>query len=335
MSSFEESNINQYLIDNAIEFKKNFDISKRSLIKAGGICSFFVQPQSINKFIDIIRLLRSKGMPFRVVGNLSNVIFQSGRTEKIIISTRKLNKHGYLENNKYYAETGVLLPKLAMNLSKAGYTGFSGIVGIPGTIGGAVYMNAGAYGNEISDCLSYVRCLTDQCDLIEIQKEDLLFKWRSSAFHNKLKDYIILDTVFTLLKGSSEDIMANINKAVQHRQKYQENRYPNLGSIFATKDIYGDISKHFLCYKLCYFLIRAFIKIALWNKSDNYAKIMNCFTQYYFHLKPTEKVGFSDTTFNCIVNRGNATASEIIDFIKKVQIAIDYCVQLEIEIFEN
>jgi UDP-N-acetylmuramate dehydrogenase len=335
MSSFEESKINEYLIDNDIEFKKNFDISKRSLIKAGGICSFFIQPQSLDKFIDIIRFFRSKGMLFRVVGNLSNVIFQGGRIDTIIISTRKLKKHGYVESNKYYAETGVLLPKLATNLSKAGYAGFSGIVGIPGTVGGAVYMNAGAYGNEISDCLSYVRCLTDQCDLIEIHKENLLFKWRSSAFHNKLKDYIVLDAVFNLIKGSSEDIMAHINKAVQHRKKYQENRYPNIGSIFATKDIYSDISKHFLCYKLCHFLIRVFIKIALWNKSDRYARIMNSFTQYYFHLKPTEKVGFSETTFNCIVNRGNATASEIINFIKKVQIAIDYCVRLEIEIIED
>jgi UDP-N-acetylmuramate dehydrogenase len=335
MSSSKENNVNEYLINKGIEFQRNFDIAKRSFIKAGGICTFFIQPQSLDQFIDLIQFLFGEGIPFKVVGNLSNVLFQSGRINTIIISTLKLTKHGYGENNKYHAETGVLLPKLAKILSTAGYAGFSGLVGIPGTIGGAVYMNAGAYGNEISDCLSYVRCLTDQGVLLEINKENLLFKWRSSAFQNELKNYMVLDAVFNLVKGDSDDIKAHMIKTVQHRKKYQENKFPNLGSIFATKDIYSDISKHFLLYNFCHFLIKVFNKLTFWNKSKKYARIMNRFTQHYFHLKSTETVGFSDATFNCIVNRGNATASEIIDFIKKVQIAIHYCVRLEIEIIEN
>jgi UDP-N-acetylmuramate dehydrogenase len=325
----------KFLIDNEFSFSRNFDISKKSFIKAGGICNIFVQPHSLDQFIVLIRFLRSNERSFKVVGNLSNLLFQGGIINTIIISTRKLGQHGYVGNDKYYMETGTLLPRQSKLLSRAGYLGFSGLVGIPGTIGGAIFMNAGAYDCQISDNLKYVTCINENSEICELSKDELSFGWRSSAFQETFKKYIILSAVFELRSGDLKSIQAHMDAVSTDRKTYQESRYPNLGSTFATKDIYGDLSKYYFFYRVGHIMIKILTKMYFGNKNICYAKWMNKYSQIYFHLKPTSKVGFSDKTFNCVINRGGASGNELAEFIAKIQRAIEFKIPLEVEIFHD
>jgi UDP-N-acetylmuramate dehydrogenase len=240
-----------------------------------------------------------------------------------------------LDENKFYVEAGAMLPYMSRLLSGKGFEGYSGLVGIPGTIGGAIFMNASAYDCQISDNLKYATCLNDSNEICELSKDELSFNWRSSAFQNKFKKYVILSAVFQLKSGNLKSIQEHIEKVSIHRKKYQENDYPNLGSTFATKDIYGDLSKYFLLYKLVHILVKIITKIYLGDQNIFYAKWMNILSQLYFNLKPTATFDFSDHTFNCLINKGGAEANELIEFIRRIQKATKYKIPLEIEIFPD
>jgi UDP-N-acetylmuramate dehydrogenase len=294
-----------------------------------------VQPSSIDQLVDLIISLRSQHIPFKIIGNLTNIIFPGAKINTTIISTQKLHRYNFSDKNKFYAETGTMLPQMSRFLSRKGYEGYSGLVGIPGTIGGAVFMNAGAYGCQISDNLKYTTCLNDNNEICELSKDELSFGWRSSAFQGTFKKYVILSAVFELKSGNLKRIEEHIEKVTIHRKTYQESEYPNLGSTFATKDIYGDLSKYYFFYKLGYIMAKLITKIYFGDKNKFYAKWMNKFSQIYFHLKPTANVDFSDKTFNCLINKGGASANELIEFITKIQEATKYKIPLEIEIFQD
>lgn len=327
--------LEKYLINNELLYFKDFEIAKKSYLKVGGVCSFFVQPSSINQLTDLIVFLRSHNIPFKIIGNLTNIIFQGTRIQTTIISTRKIHRYKFTDNQTFYAETGAMLPHMAGLLSRHGYGGYSGLVGIPGTIGGAVFMNAGAYGCQISENLKYATCLNDRNEICELSKEELSFSWRNSAFQGALNKYIILSAVFTLIPGDSKSLQEHIKKVAIHRKTYLESKYPNLGSTFATKNIYGDLSKYYFFYRLVHVAAKIITKIYLGDKNYFYARWMNQFTQKYFDLKATANVAFSDKTFNCIINKGGASADEIIEFITRIQQVTKNRLPLEIEIFRD
>lgn len=328
-------NTEEFLVEAAIPFEKDASLASLSTVRAGGTCRFLVTPNSVEKLQQLLVFFRESGIPFRVVGRLSNIIFRDGIIETMIVSTTGLKGHGFTADGLYRAECGVALPSLARQLSADGFCGFSGLAGIPASVGGAVYMNASCYGNAISDCLVRIRCSNEAGEIVEIGKEDAAFSWRHSAFHGPLNGTVILEAYFELRKGDMAQIADHLEASAADRRSFQEQHYPNLGSTFATRDIYGSIASRFPLYRIGFWLIRVGVRLYRGDRDRLWARLMNRYTQRYFRIMETDRVGFSERTFNCIVNKGNATASELISFIREVEKRINHCVPVELELFEE
>lgn len=323
-----------------ISHKRNFELKTRSLIRAGGTCDFFLEPNSRGQLVMLVKGLRQLQQDFMVVGLLSNTLFRDGRIRTPLISTGKLKTFRLYGQDRGYADSGCRLSHVANKLSQNGFEGFAGLTGFPATIGGAVYMNASCYGNAISDYIDYVEYLDQDGNLRRMNKEQLQFSWRYSIFHELPKNYVIVSVVFKLKQGDVSVLSHTIEESKQHRLEYQEHRLPNLGSTFATVDIYRSIAKINIPYRVGYFMIRVAI---LWGgrvffpnaRTKIWAVTINKFTQKYFDLRPHDGVGVSEHTTNCVVNLGAAQATEIIKFVKHVERKIKITEPLEIEIMED
>ena len=218
-----------------------------------------------------------------------------------------------------------MLSRFVRKLAARGIRGFEGLEGIPGTIGGAIFMNAGACGYEISDNLIDINVLTEDGKIKCFLKKDLRFAYRHSIFKEE-NIGIILNARFRIKYGNKNGINAKIKYFSDNRRTYQEHRYPNLGSIFATQDLYFEIAKHHLGYKVILYFIRK-LNIIL-RSIDN--KLVNKTTCWYFSLR-FKKQPFSDKTMNCLVNN-NITTKEAIEYINIIKKLTKNSVPLENEI---
>lgn len=323
-----------------ISCKRDFELKKKSPIKAGGICDFFLEPNSQEQLIDLVRGLKGLEKDFMVVGFLSNVLFRDGRIRTPIIHTGKLKDFRLEGTDCVYAEAGCSLSYFAKELTQRGFEGFSGLTGFPATIGGAIYMNASCYGNAISDCLESVQCIDRDGNIVRFDRRDLGFSWRHSIFHDFPKSYVIVSAIFKLTPGDPSALLTAQDLAKNHRLEYQEHRLPNLGSTFATANIYREISRVNFKYRIGFFVIRMLI---LWagrifmphSRTKIWAAAINRFTQRFFDIKPSGGVGVSRHTFNCVVNLGDSTAADIIYFVENIKRKIGIRAPLEIEIVDK
>lgn len=323
-----------------VSYKRNLALNNRSPMKAGGTCDFFLEPNSKEQLVGLIKGLKRLQKGFMVVGFLSNVLFRDGRIKTPIIFTGKLKSIRLDGEDRAHVDAGCSLSYVANELTQKGFEGFSGLSGFPATIGGAVYMNASCYGNAISDYLDYVECVDQEGELLRFEKDQLRFSWRHSLFHDLPKSYVIISASFKLKPGDPVALARAMQYSKGHRLEYQEHRLPNLGSTFATDNIYREISKVNITYRLVLFIMRVVI---LWGgrllfphtRTKIWAAATNKFTQKFFGLGPKEGVGFSTQTFNCVVNLDSAQATEIIKFIKDVKRKIDILSPLENEIIDS
>jgi len=331
----DDKNLADFLKDESIKFARDISLSTISMIKAGGICKYLVYPDTESKVLKLIAHLYENSLPYLFVGRLSNIIIRDGLIETIIISTSGLAGHGFAEDGLYRAECGAGLPEMARRLSQAGFSGFSGLVGVPASVGGAAYMNASCYGNAISDHLVRLKCCNERGEVVFIEKAQAGFSWRHSAFHGPLKDTVILAAYFEPPPGDPAVIAAHLEACNRNRRDFQEQRYPNLGSSFATRDIYGALAARFPGYRPGYWLIRLWVRLRSRDRDLLWRRLINRYTQRYFRIGSSDRVGLSECTFNCLVNKGGANAAELIAFLRKLEGRIRHCLPLEITIFED
>lgn len=332
VSDIDLSKLAAWLDEQRISFQANFEIARHSQIKAGGVFRLLVKPETETQLLTLLCELGQRRLPYKVIGNLSNVLFRDGEIRTIGITTREMRNLSFDDAGCVSADSGVLLPTMAKRLTRSGFTGFAGLVGVPASIGGAVYMNASCYGDAVSDYLVDVRCVNSDGESRIFDAASLQFSWRHSAFHDALSDWVIVSARFKpQLQGGAEEEERE-RQIKQHRREYQENKLPNLGSTFATTDIYGAIARHFLFYRVLLKGVRAICRFCGGKRHRYYAKLARGLTKAYFGLKGRETVDFSEFTFNCVVNRGGARGNELIDFVLQAQKAIDGCVPLEIEL---
>jgi UDP-N-acetylmuramate dehydrogenase len=327
--------LTEWLFEKGIPFQEKVEIARLSQIKAGGVFRVLVKPETEPQLAALLHELASRSLPYKVIGNLSNVLFRDGEIRTIGISTRGLRSLSFENNGTVTAEAGVMLPTLARKLVQAGSKGFSGLIGVPASVGGAVYMNASCYGDATSDYLVDVRCVDQAGNTHVFSKEDLNFSWRHSAFHDLFSGYIIMAARFRPVSGNKEVETRREEKIKSHRRTYQENNLPNLGSTFATSDIYGDLARHFHSYRIGLVFIKVLTRIMGGDGHHRFATLARWFTKAYFHLKASSAINFSDSTFNCVVNRGGAKADEIMEFVLTAHNAINKCVPLEIELVKD
>ena len=214
---------------------KNVDMSAYTSMKTGGRAKVCYFPESIEELVERVRLLEKGKDKYYILGNMSNVLLPDGDIPFIPVVTTKVNKTIITENNDetvfVYAECGVSFTKLAYEMSKKGYDGLTFAYGIPGSVGGAVFMNAGAYGSEISEVVNYVDCMDAKSgEIIRFSKEECDFSYRHSAFSEN--GYVILGTELVLKKGNAQEITEKAKQTMQKRIDKQPLEYPSCGSAF-------------------------------------------------------------------------------------------------------
>lgn len=213
------------------EVKRGVSLAEISSMKVGGKAETVFYPRSTEEFASLLKTLSEEKVRFRVIGNASNIIFADEGFSDALISTVKLTQLTLTESG-FRAECGALLSACSGFAAKNGLKGFEFAFGIPGTVGGAVYMNAGAYGGEIKDCIKEVVCYdTQKCEICTLSAESLELSYRKSVFH-KNKDLYVISAEFSLEKGRESEIYALMRENMKKRKAKQPLEYPSCGSTF-------------------------------------------------------------------------------------------------------
>lgn len=195
----------------------------------GGTADILVIPDSVDKLVQIIEYVRKKNIPTFLIGNGSNLLVKDGGIRGIVIKTDRINRITVVDDS-IVAECGALLEDISQKALEAGLTGFEFACGIPGTLGGAVFMNAGAYDGEMSFVLESVRVMTNDLNIITLKKENLEMGYRTSII--KTENYVVLDAVIKLAPGRVEDIKEKIDDLTKRRIERQPLEFPSAGSTF-------------------------------------------------------------------------------------------------------
>lgn len=200
--------------------------------KLDGYIKEIIFPKNYDELKVVIKDLKNK---YKIIGNGSNLILSESYNHPLI-NLKYFDKLEF-NNNIVTVGAGYNLPKFALECAKKGLSGLEFASGIPGTIGGAIYMNAGAYGKEISNILKRVTILDEKNNLKVLNQEDLKLSYRDSIF--KHKNYICLEAEFELIPGNKEEIIKEIKKIIETRKEKQPLEYPSAGSVFKNGENYS------------------------------------------------------------------------------------------------
>ena len=211
-------------------------MKQHTTFRVGGNADYFVIPQSAEEVKNIVALCREADMPYYILGNGSNLLVGDKGYRGVIIQIYKEMNHIRIEDDKVFAQAGALLSRVGTATLEAELTGFEFAAGIPGTVGGAVVMNAGAYGGEMKDIIASATVLTQDGDIITINKEDLELGYRTSVIAKK--GYVVLEAEYQLQKGDKEAIRARMDELKVQRVTKQPLEYPSAGSTFKRPEGY-------------------------------------------------------------------------------------------------
>ena len=213
--------------------KYNEPMSKHISFKTGGPADCYIMAETVLQIKDILQYAKESNIPLYIIGNGSNLLVSDSGVRGIVlkIAFENIQIEEKEETILVHVGSGVKLMALAQILKQKEISGFEELAGIPGTVGGANYMNAGAYGKEIKDILVETKCLNKENGQVEILKsEEQELVYRGSIFKNK--KYMILETTFCLQKGTKAEIEEKMNEYVQQRKEKQPTEYPSAGSTF-------------------------------------------------------------------------------------------------------
>lgn len=218
----------------SLDFEKNVSLKEHSTIKIGGPADYVAYPKTESALCALVDYLNDENIKYIVVGNGSNIVFSDEGFRGVVIITTHLKKIRKI-GNTVYAECGVSLTALAVYAQKHGLTGLEFAYGIPGTVGGAVYMNAGAYDGEISNILQkstyFDMSISKRCDLYKAGHK---FGYRHSIYATT--GHVILSAVFELKAGEPDEIKAKMDGFMAARKEKQPLDYPSAGSTFKRCD---------------------------------------------------------------------------------------------------
>lgn len=214
---------------NIENIKENESLKIHTTYKIGGVAKYFITPKDLNELISLIKYLRENNIKYMILGNGSNTIFSSKTYDGAIINLSNLNKME-IKDNKIYVESGYQLIKLSIDAMNNNLSGLEFASGIPANVGGAVYMNAGAYKSDMSNLIEEVTFLDENLELKTLKNNELDFSYRHSLFQEK--NYIIISTVLNLEKGNKEEIKELMDNRKQRRIDSQPLDYPSAGSVF-------------------------------------------------------------------------------------------------------
>jgi UDP-N-acetylmuramate dehydrogenase len=208
-------------------------MAKHTSLKIGGPADLFVMPQDISSLKDIVVILKKLKIPFLPLGNGTNILVRDGGIEGVVISLRHFRKIGILGENKtsvqVHVEAGVSLQRLVNFSKEKGYSGIEGLAGIPGSVGGAIYGNAGAFGYEMKDVLSTVSIIDAHGRIKRLKPEDIDFGYRRSSIPPTA---VILSAEIILKKDKEKIVSTRIEDFLKKKWKSQPSPKPSAGCVF-------------------------------------------------------------------------------------------------------
>ncbi|SDA57070.1 UDP-N-acetylmuramate dehydrogenase [Butyrivibrio sp. INlla18] len=262
----------------------NEPMSRHTTFRTGGPACLFLRPENQEQLKKVMDLVRRLGIEYFVLGNGSNLLVSDEGYDGVIISLSKFNKVELKGSNQIYVEAGAMNSTIASFARDNSLTGFEFAAGIPGTIGGAMIMNAGAYGGEMAQVVTEVTVLSPEGEIMVLDNNTMEFGYRTSAIKNK--GFIVLSVLLTLKRGKEEEITAQMKELAEKRRDKQPLEYPSAGSTFKRPE--------------GYFAGKLIEDAGLRGFSVGDAQVSE------------KHCGF-------VVNKGNATSSDIFNLIKEVQ----------------
>ena len=211
-------------------------MSKHTTFRIGGPADVFAMPETYEQIGEILKLCKAEGLPFFVLGNGSNLLVSDKGYRGVIIQMDRNMQEICLEGNTIRACAGALLSSIAVAARNASLTGFEFAGGIPGTLGGACVMNAGAYGGEMKDVLKEVMVMTRDGEVLTLPAEKLEMGYRTSII--KKMGYLVLEAVISLEKGDEEAIRDRMKELSDLRTQKQPLDLPSAGSTFKRPEGY-------------------------------------------------------------------------------------------------
>ncbi len=203
-------------------------MSSHTTYRAGGPAEVYLYPQTKEEWSFVLKLARTENIPLRIIGFGSNILVSQNGIGGITCSTKKMD-HISLTGDTIQAQAGAALDKVCEMACKAGLSGMEKLSGIPGSVGGAVYMNAGAFGQETFDCLEYFDVIDWEGRPATFLKSDIKYGYRKVE---GIENYIILSAGFKLPKGDYTQLIAARNTIQHNRLEKQPLEYPSAGSVF-------------------------------------------------------------------------------------------------------
>ena len=207
----------------------NESLKKHTTYGIGGPADLMIFPKSKQDLIKVIEIINENKIQLTILGSGSNVLVSDNGIRGAVISLKNSLKQIEVDDNILYAECGTMLGKIVKHAVKNNLIGLENLNGVPGTLGGALIMNAGAWGGEISENLIHVEVINSKSEIQKIQKKDLNFSYRQSSFN---KDDILLSAKFNLKKADKDIIKENFIEAQSGRKKSQPLNMRSAGSLF-------------------------------------------------------------------------------------------------------
>lgn len=273
-------------------------IRNHTYTRLGGKADFYVVPETYEQVQEIIKLANQEAIAFTMLGNGSNLIVKDGGIRGIVLNLQKLSDIS-TDGNRLIAQSGARIIDVSREALSQGLTGLEFACGIPGSVGGALFMNAGAYGGEIKDVLTSAVVANREGEILTLTAEQLDLDYRTSNIPDN--GYIVLEATFTLRQGEHEAIKEIMDDLTNRRETKQPLEYPSCGSVFKRPP--------------GYFAGKLIQDSDLQGKQIGGAQVS------------LKHAGF-------IVNKDNATAKEYIDLIHFVQSTVKqkFDVKLEREV---
>ena len=287
----------ELIIVNKIEIIKLFkDIVKKENIlvdepmkehtyfKIGGPADILILPHTVDEILKLIKICKEKNINYHIIGNGTNLLVRDKGIRGVVIKIDKNLDKIEVDGNKITAQAGCLLSKIAKIALKNSLTGFEGCSGIPGSLGGAVAMNAGAYGTEIKDVVTKVKCIDNNGKPVEYSNDEMYFSYRHSRVQDE--ELIVLEAEIELEKGNYDKIKEAMDELTDKRNSKQPITMPSAGSTFKRPE--GDYASRLVDVSGL--------------KGVRYGDAQ-----------------VSDKHCGFVVNTGNATCDEVLNLIKFIQ----------------
>ncbi len=261
----------------------NIDLEKYTSYKLKGIAKILVIPDNLKELTNLLKLIKENNYKYKIIGGCSNLIFEDNY-DGILIKLEKFDELK-IEDTKIVVESGYNLMKLALKVSRLGLTGMEFATGIPGTVGGAIINNSGAYKSDMGYIVESILVLTPDLEIKRMYNKELNYHYRDSFFKHNL-GYTILEATIVLKRGNKEEIIEVIEDRKKRRIMSQPLEYPSAGSVFR-------------------------------NPTDNYAgKLIE---EIGYKGKIIGGAQVSEKHANFIINIGGASGKDIVKLITEIK----------------